>query len=79
MAALGTDTTGTEPLPFKDPAQSTHRAMLVDLVRGRRVAPAIGRYQEDLWMSSYETPVFVTAESIGFSTTPAVRTISEVA
>ena len=30
MAVLATDTTGTEPLPFKDPAQSTHRAMLVD-------------------------------------------------
>lgn len=29
MAALGTDTTGTEPLPFTDPANTTHRAMLV--------------------------------------------------
>lgn len=30
MAALGTDTTGTEPLPFADPARTTHRAMLVE-------------------------------------------------
>lgn len=30
MAVLATDTTGTEPLPFRDPAQTTHRAMLVD-------------------------------------------------
>jgi kynurenine formamidase len=30
MAVLGTDTTGTEPAPFKDPAKTTHRAMLVD-------------------------------------------------
>jgi kynurenine formamidase len=30
MAVLGTDTTGTEPLPFKDPAITTHRAMLVE-------------------------------------------------
>jgi kynurenine formamidase len=30
MAVLGTDTTGTEPLPFIDPARTTHRAMLVD-------------------------------------------------
>ncbi|HWA80989.1 MAG TPA: cyclase family protein [Acetobacteraceae bacterium] len=30
MAVLGTDTTGTEPLPFADPAQTTHRAMLVE-------------------------------------------------
>jgi kynurenine formamidase len=30
MAVLGTDTTGTEPLPFSDPAQTTHKAMLVE-------------------------------------------------
>ena len=30
MAVLATDTTGTEPLPFADPAQTTHRAMLVE-------------------------------------------------
>lgn len=30
MAVLGTDTTGTEPLPFVDPARTTHRAMLVE-------------------------------------------------
>jgi kynurenine formamidase len=30
MAVLCTDTTGTEPLPFKDAALTTHRAMLVE-------------------------------------------------
>lgn len=30
MAVLGTDTTGTEPVPLKDPARSLHHAMLVD-------------------------------------------------
>jgi len=30
MAVLGTDTTGTEPLPFRDPTETTHVAMLVD-------------------------------------------------
>jgi kynurenine formamidase len=30
MAALGTDTSGTEPMPFRDPARSTHRALLVE-------------------------------------------------
>jgi kynurenine formamidase len=30
MAVLGTDTTGTEPLPFDDPAATTHGAMLVE-------------------------------------------------
>lgn len=30
MAVLATDTTGTEPLPFRDPTMTTHDAMLVD-------------------------------------------------
>jgi kynurenine formamidase len=30
MSILGTDTTGTEPLPFDDPAMTTHGAMLVE-------------------------------------------------
>jgi kynurenine formamidase len=30
MSVLGTDTTGTEPLPFDDPAVTTHGAMLVE-------------------------------------------------
>jgi kynurenine formamidase len=30
MAVLGTDTTGTEPLPFDDPAVTTHGAMLTE-------------------------------------------------
>jgi kynurenine formamidase len=30
MSLLGTDTTGTEPLPFEDPAVTTHHAMLVE-------------------------------------------------
>ena len=30
MAVLGTDTTGTEPLPFADASRTTHRAMLVE-------------------------------------------------
>lgn len=30
MALLGTDTTGTEPLPFADPARTVHRALLID-------------------------------------------------
>lgn len=30
MAVLGADSTGIEPLPFPDPARTTHRAMLVE-------------------------------------------------
>lgn len=30
MAVLGTDTTGTEPIPFPDESRTTHRVMLVE-------------------------------------------------
>lgn len=33
--------------------------MLIDLVSGVRVAPAIGRFKENLWMTNYEASVFV--------------------
>jgi kynurenine formamidase len=44
MAVLATDTTGTEPLPFSDPAATTHRAMLVE--RGVHLLENL--YLEDL-------------------------------
>jgi kynurenine formamidase len=44
MAILGTDTTGTEPLPFRDPSATTHCAMLVD--RGVHLIENL--YLEDL-------------------------------
>jgi kynurenine formamidase len=30
MVVLATDTTGTEPLPFEDPARTVHRALLIE-------------------------------------------------
>lgn len=38
--------------------------MLVDLTAGHRVAPAIGRFRDDLWMASYETSVFVEGSRV---------------
>lgn len=64
-------------IPLTIEAGADFPRMLVDLARGRRVRPAIGRYQADLWMSSYETSVFVAADRIGFTTGP--RAIAEVA
>lgn len=52
--------------------------MLVDLARGRRLASQIGDFQDDLWMTSYESSIFVPAERIGFSMM-APRSIAEVA
>jgi len=68
---------GGIPLTMAAGADFPH--MLVQLARGRRVAPAIGRFQEGLWMSSYETSVFVPEASIGFSPVIAPGSIAEVA
>jgi carbamoyl-phosphate synthase large subunit len=38
--------------------------MLVDLAAGLRVAPAIGRFRDDLWMASYETSVFLDGSKV---------------
>jgi carbamoyl-phosphate synthase large subunit len=65
-------------IPLTIAAGADFPRMLVDLARGRRVSPALGRYQADLWMTSYEASVFVTADRIGFETTPQ-RSIAEVA
>jgi kynurenine formamidase len=55
MAALATDTTGTEPLPFIDVAASTHRAMLVD--RGVHLLENL--YLEDLARDGIRQGLFV--------------------
>lgn len=52
--------------------------LLVDLARGRRVTPSIGRFQHDLWLTSYEASVFVAGDLVGFSNA-STRSIAEVA
>lgn len=38
--------------------------MLVDLVRGRPVPPAIGRFVSDLWMTSYEASMYLDEDRV---------------
>lgn len=65
-------------IPLTIAAGADFPRMLVDLVRGRRVAPVIGRFQENLWMSSFESAVFIADSNVGFSA-PVLRSIPEVA
>jgi carbamoyl-phosphate synthase large subunit len=52
-------------------------SMLVRLALGGRVEPSIGRFREDLWMTSFESSFFVDESEIGM---PALdRRVSEVA
>ena len=43
----------------RSPPAPTFRSMLVELAAGRHVAPAIGRFRDRLWMTSYESSVFL--------------------
>ncbi len=54
-------------IPLTIAAGADFPRMLVQLARGRRVPPQIGRFQDGLWMTSYETSVFVAEQAIGFS------------
>lgn len=54
-------------IPLTIAAGADFPRLLVQLARGRRVPPQIGRFQEGLWMSSYDTSVFVAEQAIGFS------------
>ena len=46
-------------IPLTIAAGADFPQMLVDLALGRTVAPAIGRFTAGLWMSSYESSVFL--------------------
>ncbi len=65
-------------IPLTIAAGADFPRQLVELAHGRRVLPSIGRFQSDLWMTSYEASVFVPGALIGFSSsTPC--SIAEVA
>jgi len=65
-------------IPLTIAAGADFPRMLVELARGRSISPAVGRFQDDLWMTSYESAMFLDEATVGFSTT-APRSISEVA
>lgn len=54
-------------IPLTIAAGADFPAMLVALARGREVPPSIGRFTDALWMTSFESSVFVRSEAIGFS------------
>jgi carbamoyl-phosphate synthase large subunit len=66
-------------IPLTIAAGADFPRLLVRLARGGSVKPAIGRYQTQLWMTSYESSVFVPEASIGFSSAWTEPAIPEVA
>ena len=65
-------------IPLTIAAGADFPRMLVDLARGRRVTPSIGRFEDELWMTSYESSVFVPGADVGFSA-QTLHSIPEVA
>ncbi len=53
---------GGIPLTIEAGADFAH--MLVELALGRRVAPAIGRFRENVWITNYETAIFLEQPEI---------------
>ena len=79
------------PVPFSPPDIGSARIsltiaagagfpnMLMQAACGREVSPAVGRFRDALWMTSFETSVFVPETLIGSSSTPIDRIVPEVA
>jgi carbamoyl-phosphate synthase large subunit len=63
-------------VPLTIAAGADFPRLLVQMARGRRVTPIIGEFQDGLWMTSYETSVFVSESSIGFSPVPAIAEVA---
>ena len=53
--------------------------MLVDLARGRPVAPAIGQFRDRLWMTNYEASVFLEDGRVDLPVYRPATTIGAVA
>jgi hypothetical protein len=66
-------------IPLTIAAGADFPRLLVQLARGRTVDPTIGQFQENLWMTSYESSVFVPDADLAFSSTPLGDPIPEVA
>jgi carbamoyl-phosphate synthase large subunit len=51
-------------IPLTIAAGADFPSYLLDLTQGRRVAPRIGRFRGDLWLTSYEASIFVRGDAL---------------
>ena len=66
-------------IPLTIAAGADFPRMLVLLALGRPVKPAIGEFRADLWMTSFETSLFMTEEQARAAAPPASIANQEVA
>ena len=51
-------------IPLTIAAGADFPRMLAELALGRRVAPSIGRFRENVWITNYETGIFLEEPDI---------------
>jgi carbamoyl-phosphate synthase large subunit len=66
-------------VPLTIAAGADFPRMLAELALGRPVAPAIGRFRENVWMTSYETAVFLDEAQIRLEPHAALGAIENIA
>jgi carbamoyl-phosphate synthase large subunit len=66
-------------IPLTIAAGADFPGMLVDLVAGRSVAPAIGRFTADFWMTSYEASLFLDQDRVDALGAATARRLRHVA
>jgi carbamoyl-phosphate synthase large subunit len=66
-------------IPLTIAAGADFPQMLLDLVAGRSVAPALGAFTSDFWMTSYEASIFLDQDRVAALTQAVPADIREVA
>lgn len=66
-------------IPLTIAAGADFPRWIVDLTLGREVTPAVGRFFDDIWMTNYESSMFLSGPSVGFTAPGRVRPTREVA
>jgi carbamoyl-phosphate synthase large subunit len=66
-------------IPLTIAAGADFPKMLLRLAIGLAVEPAIGEFQDDLWMTSFESAIFLQPHQIRFTTPQAMAALEEVA
>ena len=66
-------------IPLTIEAGADFAQMLMQLALGRRVAPAIGRFRENVWMTSYEASLFLEDARIKLDPYSPIGSVEEIA
>ena len=66
-------------IPLTIEAGADFPRMLVELARGRRLTPSIGRFREKLCMTSYESSIFLDEAHVKLDAFPAGSEVEEIA